>query len=346
MPRTHHLSWLKAPSWMAPLVVILASTLALGCTGCTSNAGSSRAKPHPPAQQANARPTTPPKMAAQGTASANATAEPAEPPEPPYDLVADEKARAKTAKEELGGRTATTVVSDIFVVICPPGWQGEACDRSVALMRSSMAGYMNGRFTKKPARAISVYLFGEASAYEGFCKKKYDAACIAHYGFYQPADRYMVMNAGLGLGTLTHEIVHPLYEADFPGGPTWLNEGIASVFEAPSIPRTGEIHGVKNWRHPRIKRALLNSAELPKARLDALFGMSDESFRGSNEDLHYAQARYFCQWMDDHGKLWPFYHRWRDNHADDPTGEKSFKETMGIAPADAHDAWAKWVIGL
>jgi hypothetical protein len=345
MPRTLRLSSLTARALLMTVVAgALASSLALGCTGCTSTPSSSR-KPNPPAQQSNAHKATPPKMA-QGASSAAPPAVPAEPEEPPYDLAADQKSRAKTAKEELGARTITTVVSDIFVVICPPGWQGDACNSSVALMKSSMAGYMNGRFTKKPQRAISVYLFAEGTAYESFCHKKYDAACIAHYGFYQPADRYMVMNAGLGLGTLTHEIVHPLYEADFPGGPTWLNEGIASVFEAPSIPRTGEIHGVKNWRHPRIKRALLSTTERDKARLDALFGMSDTFFRGKDEDLHYAQARYFAQWMDDHGKLWPFYHRWRDNHADDPTGEKSFKETMGMTPAEAHDAWAKWVIGL
>ena len=37
--------------------------------------------------------------------------------------------------------------------------------------------------------------------------------------------------AGLGLGTLTHELVHPLIEADFPSAPTWLNEGIATWYQ-------------------------------------------------------------------------------------------------------------------
>jgi len=43
------------------------------------------------------------------------------------------------------------------------------------------------------------------------------------------------MNAGLGLGTLTHELIHPIVETDFPRAPTWINEGIASLFEAPMI---------------------------------------------------------------------------------------------------------------
>ena len=70
--------------------------------------------------------------------------------------------------------------------------------------------------------------------------------------------------------------------------------------------RPGEIHGAKNWRHPRLKRAL-SSNERDKARLEVLFGMTDETFRDDAEDLHYAMARYVCQWLDERGKLWPFY---------------------------------------
>jgi hypothetical protein len=265
--------------------------------------------------------------------------------EPPYDLAADRDKRIKSAKDELGAKTVTTVISDVFVVIGPPGWQGPQFDSSVNLFRSAMAGYLNNRFSKKPSEAISVYLFPEAKSYEGFCTRKYNAPCIAHFGFYQPGDRYMVMNIGLGLGTLTHEIVHPLVEADFPHAPTWINEGIASVFEQPILGKPGEIHGGKNWRHPRLKKALMSS-EKEKARLDRLFGMRDDVFRGENEDLHYALSRYVCQWLDERGKLWPFYQKWRDNVADDPTGEKSFKEVVGMTPTEANPIWTKWTLNL
>jgi hypothetical protein len=140
--------------------------------------------------------------------------------------------------------------------------------------------------------------------------------------------------------------VHPLVETDFPRAPTWLNEGIASVFEAPSIPRPGEIHGVKNWRHPRLARALRSKDERAAARLDALFGMPDETFRDDDEDLHYAMARYACQWLDDRGLLWRFYQRWRDHVADDPTGAASFEAVVGSTPAGADAAWRRWVLAL
>ena len=40
--------------------------------------------------------------------------------------------------------------------------------------------------------------------------------------------------------TITHELVHPIVESDFPRAPTWIDEGLASLFEAPVLPRPGE----------------------------------------------------------------------------------------------------------
>ena len=328
----------------APLV-LLAAAVACSLTGaCT---GADRPPAPPPGAVAKAPPAPPSKMDdPQGGATKVPSGQAPSVVEPAYDLATDRERRARVAKEELGPRTVTTVISDIFVVIGPPGWQGAAFEQSVGLMRSSMAGYLNNRFGKKPSQAISVYLFPEGTTYESFCKKKYAAPCIAHYGFYQPGDRYMVMNIGLGLGTLTHEIVHPLVETDFPDAPTWINEGIASVFEAPVITRPGEIHGAKNWRHPRLKKAMLSAAERDHARLDTVFGMRDEVFRSEDEDLHYALARYICQWLDERGKLWPFYQRWRDTVATDPTGNKAFQEVVGMTPTEASAAFTKWTLAL
>ncbi len=323
-----------------PLVFLAA--LGLAACSCT---GSDRL----PRAPADAVPSASAAPASDETRAARASAPPpvaTADPTPAYDLLADRERRGRVAKEELGARAVTTVVSDVFVVVGAPGFQGAAFGSSVALMRKSMKAYMNQRFGKKPAEAISVYLFPDGATYEGFCKKKYAAPCIAHYGFYQPGDRYMVMNIGLGLGTLTHEIVHPLVEADFPDAPTWLNEGIASVFEAPVIPKPGEIHGAKNWRHPRLKRAMQSASERDHARLDVLFGMGDEVFRGDGEDLHYAMGRYACQWLDERGKLWPFYQRWRDTVATDPTGIKAFEAVVGMTPAAANVAWTRWTLAL
>jgi hypothetical protein len=337
----------------------LARTIALGALVLAS---ACRTPPSPPSPSPGAQGTgtapraiapsvmTPPKMAAAKTTPTPADARTgrvdAPPMAPAYDLEGDHALRLQLAQKELGDRVPSAVVEDVFLVVGAPGWDGAAFQQSVSLVKNALAAYMHGRFQTRPGRAISVYLFPSAAPYEAYCKTRWSERCLSKYGFYRPDERKMVMNAGLGLGTLTHELVHPIVEADFPTAPAWINEGIASLFEAPVIPRAGEIHGVKNWRHPRLIGAWASPREKDAARLDALFAMNDDTFRDDAEDLHYAMARYACQWLDDAGKLWAFYQAWRDDVADDPTGEKAFERVVGKPPREMHDAWAKWVKAL
>jgi hypothetical protein len=260
---------------------------------------------------------------------------------PLYDLPSDVAARAAEARRELGKRAAVETVEDVFVLVTPAG--NGSLGETKALTKNVLQAYFNGRFSKRPARAISVYLFPDAKPYEAYCQTRWGETCGSPFGFYRPDERRIVMNAGPGIGTLTHELVHPIMESDFPDAPEWLNEGVASLFEALSMPAPGQVHGVKNWRHPRLLRALRSPKERDKASVPALFATTDSSFRDDDEDLHYATARYLCQWLDQRGKLWPFYQRFRDHHAEDPTGEQSFQAITGQSVADANDAWASWV---
>jgi len=258
-----------------------------------------------------------------------------------YDLNADIERRSVEAKRELGERSRVQTVEGVFVLITPPG-QGDDSGTAI-LTRQVLRAYFTGRFDKRPEQAVSVYLFGDARSYEAYCRQRWAAPCGTPFGFYRPDERRIVMNVGPGIGTLTHELVHPIVQTDFPGAPQWLNEGLASLFEALTMPAAGEIHGVKNWRHPRLLRALRSRDERHKASLPALFGLDDASFRGEDEDLNYATARYFCQWLDRQGKLWPFYRYFRDHRRDDPSGQKAFEVVLGKTPAAASPDWARWV---
>jgi hypothetical protein len=262
-------------------------------------------------------------------------------PEPRVAQAAPPEDPMGTIREELG--VATPVVREGPFVLAGPGWTAGSLQSVATLVRQALDALYADRFTTTPARPVAVYLFPSAQPYERFCRTRLGDPCMSPFGFYRPDFRTIVMNAGPGLGTLTHEMIHPLMEADFASAPTWIDEGIASLFEAPVIPRHGEIHGVKNWRLPRLQSALRSSREAAITRLDALFGMNDASFRDGDESLHYAMARYVCQWLDAQGKLWPFYRAWRDDVANDPTGEKAFSRVIGEAPRDANDAWVEWV---
>ena len=122
--------------------------------------------------------------------------------------------------------------------------------------------------------------------------------------------------------------------------------------EEPRFPAPGEITGAKNWRLPRLKTALASPAGRARARLDALFGMSNPDFHdsehaGALEPLHYSVARYFCMWLDaERGELWTWFHVWADGYPEDPTGEKAFRWVHETTPAEANDAWQAWVKAL
>jgi hypothetical protein len=261
-----------------------------------------------------------------------------------YNLAADLAGREKELKDELGKRSATALAGEVFLLASPAG--GGALSGPLDVTRRALEALTNGRFGRRPARAISVLLFPEARSYSAHCQKRYARACTSPYGFYVHSERRIVMNVGLGVGTLTHELVHPMVEADFPQAPDWLNEGIASLYEQFAMPKKGEIYGYKNWRHPRLLQGLRSKGEASQATPAALFVMSDDTFRGDREDLNYATARYFCQWLDQKGLLWSFYARYRDTYAADPSGRRAFTQTFGKAPEDTTAEWSRWVRAL
>jgi hypothetical protein len=152
--------------------------------------------------------------------------------------------REDKARSELGPGVSLRRVG-VFLVIGPKELAPSSFGTSVRFVERVTQALRHERFAKDPARAVSVYLFPEARTYDAYCKKFTGGPPISVYGFYRPDLRALVMNIGPGLGTLSHELVHPYVEADFPEAPTWLNEGIASLFEAPVLPKAGEIHGIR-----------------------------------------------------------------------------------------------------
>lgn len=318
-------------------------SVAVGC----STAGSLDGPAARPSAALAAPASTPIPKTAKASVTAPASAAPrVEPPipAPAYDLGADIEVRRRQAIDDLGPRTDVQLVETTFVVAAPGG-RGSLAS-AVDVTRHALEAYFNGRFSKRPERAISVYLFPNAGPYEAYCKKHDSAPCISPFGYYEHGDRHIIMNVGPGIGTLTHELIHPLVETDFPKAPDWINEGIASLFEHFYFSAPGEIHGGKNWRHPRLVQALRSEKERHYSSVPSIFALSDEEFRGEREDLNYASARFLCQWLDQKHLLWPFYQRWRDNYADDPSGSKSFEAVVGKTLAEADTEWSTWVLRL
>src|SRR5262249_41834976 len=142
-------------------------------------------------------------------------------------------------------------------------------------------------FDHRPAKILDIYLFHDASSYEHGTLALTGEAPTTPYGFYSADAGALIMNIATGGGTLVHEIVHPYVEADFPGAPAWLNEGLGSLFEQ-SAERDGHIVGLTNWRLAGLQHTLARGGA-PSFR--ALTGLSSRDFYDDDGGVHYAEAR-------------------------------------------------------
>lgn len=199
-------------------------------------------------------------------------------------------------------------------------------------------------FPREPKEIVTIWVFDTDESYRRNANALFGDIPDTPYGYYQPCHDAIVVNGSLGNGTLVHEMVHVLMEANFPDAPTWYDEGLASLFEQP-IDVDGHIRGDTNWRLAGLQASL----ELGwRPSFEALFGMSrgqfyDEDHRAKN----YAVARYLLFYLQEGGKLIGFHHRFLWNQENDPTGLFALKETMGIVSIDAFtETWSTFVMKL
>lgn len=173
-------------------------------------------------------------------------------------------------------------------------------------------------FKTAPYEPVTVLLFRDETSYNHYAKELFGDEGISIYGYFKPLQRTLVMNIATGGGTLVHELTHALASFDFPAIPTWLNEGIASLHEQCRF-RDGDqgpwIEGLPNWRLPKLAEAIQQGR---LRSLESLIGGND--FRGDQQTINYAQARYFCLYLQRKGKLTELYRVMRENQKVDRFG--------------------------
>jgi len=194
-------------------------------------------------------------------------------------------------------------------------------------------------FSERPKGTYDIFLFDGAESYTRHAKAMFGEEPGTPYGYASSVHKALVMNIATGGGTLVHEIVHPYVAANFDDAPTWLNEGLASLYEQ-SSERDGRIIGLPNWRLEGLQRALARGPIMPFAKL---VQTSDAQFRDDDEGLHYAQARYLMQYLQEEGLLQEFVHRALKTQ----DAAAALKDTLGEKRWRTLDAtWRRWVMGL
>ena len=206
-----------------------------------------------------------------------------------------------------------------------------------------MDDHLTKYFVKqRPSFSLKVYLFKDAESYQSFCFKYLNEEPSTPFGFYRSDGHLLVMNIATGTGTLAHEIVHPFVESDFPGAPSWFNEGFASLYEQ-SWESGGKMMGLANWRLPALRKAIINK-KCPG--LSTFMADTSENFYADESGVSYGLARYLCFYLQEQGKLEQFYKSYRDHFSTDITGRKILEQVTGRKLPDFEKSLHSWVLQL
>lgn len=244
---------------------------------------------------------------------------------PPSDkLIAACAARRDVIRQQLGDQCA--VITAAPFVVAGDMSEDELQAWYERTIQPAAIAMGHCYFDQQPTAPITVLLFRSQASYEHFADKLYRDRGISIYGYYKPRERTLVMNIATGGGTLVHELTHALIAFDCPQTPDWFNEGLASLHEQCRFredERGPWIEGLVNWRLPRLQK------ELATGRLPSLADfLRDDNFRGEREAVNYAQARYFCLFLQRRGLLEPYYFAMRKHVDSDPHGEQAIREVF------------------
>ena len=248
-------------------------------------------------------------------------------------------ARKAELDTKLQGQGFTVLVEAPFVIIGDEA-PARVRSRTTGFFRRTVALLEKEFFKTRPAEVIEVWLFRNEKTYRKGAKKFFDDEPETPYGYYSPEDSALIMNIGPGPGTLSHELVHPYIEANFPAAPAWFNEGLASLYEQPAE-RNGRIWGNTNWRLPNLKRQIKDKS-LPA--LDRLVSTTRDGFYQATYDS-YAYARYLIQYVQDTGKLRELYATFVAD-TKDPSGKAALESVLGEKLATFEPKWRKWALAL
>jgi hypothetical protein len=246
--------------------------------------------------------------------------------------------RAKQLETKLKGQGYTVLVEPPFVVIGDSP-AAEVKRVTTGFLRSKLALLEKDFFTKRPDRVLEVWLFRNEKTFRKGAKRFFNDDPETPYGYYSPSAGALIMNAR-GLGTLSHELVHPYMEANFPAVPSWFNEGLASLYEHVGE-RNGHIYGFPNWRLPSLKREI-RTKTLPK--LTTLLATTRDGFYEASYDS-YAYARYIVYYLQEQGKLRDFYKKFLDDKQD-LTGATALEAVLGEQLETFEPKWRKWVLNI
>ena len=325
---------MKLPVSLSLLVTTAALACALACGSSTAQkAGTSSPKP-------NATQSATPRVVTLTDAATSLSSPPRDFTDADFEQhVTDLNARIRS---KLPTETFAIVIQRPFVVV---GNESEQTvrQRATDTIKWAVDHLKQDYFKQDPNEILEIWLFKDDATYRKDAKILFGDDPTTPYGYYSRADKALVMNISTGGGTLVHEIVHPLMEANFPACPPWFNEGMGSLYEQCGE-ADGHIHGYTNWRLPGLQQAI---REKRLTSFESLTALDAHAFYNDDRGNNYAQARYLCYYLQEKGLLRKFYQEFVSKRTEDPTGFKSLKKILGESDMDSFQSrWANYVLTL
>lgn len=250
--------------------------------------------------------------------------------------------RADELRERLAGSDFQIVTEGPFVVIGnEPAARVE--QRARGTLRWAYRQLQSEYLSTTAREPIVIWICRDADSYERTSREQLKIDPESPFGFFSPTENTILVNIATGSGTLVHELVHSLIAVDFPDCPAWFNEGLASLYEQ-CEQREGQIWGLPNWRLRSLQKSIADRRTISFEQL--CHQGSDRDFLSDNASA-YAQARYLCLYLQDHGLLRSFYRTFRERRQHDPTGYRTLVDVLGQTDmATFQEHWAQWVCTL
>jgi hypothetical protein len=195
-------------------------------------------------------------------------------------------------------------------------------------------------FPTRPTGPIEVYLFHGAEAYREGARALTGRAPTTPYGFYESQAKRLILDLATGGGTLVHELVHALVDADCPQLPAWINEGLGSLFEACRF-EDRRLVGSSNWRLPVLRRAWEAGDWEPS--LAELPTLDDATFYGALSSRHYALARHAMFFLQERGALERFVASYRAQKPADASGKRALETALDGALEEHEEEFRRFV---
>lgn len=248
--------------------------------------------------------------------------------------------RERRAQEERAGHGYESALVSPFVVMAYGGADlREDATQTITWARDRLRADF---FEKEPGKPLTIWVYYDEASYRSGSSAVLGIIPTTPYGFYRPCSRALVVNAGYGWGTLVHELVHAYMDADFPEAPVWMQEGLASLFEAPRD-IGGHLEGNINWRLPELQQAI-RSGRAPS--FHRLVTGSRGDFDGKDGSLYYATARYLLWYLQREGRLRDYYRAYRERVGVDATGLRVLREVTGSELSALRAAFERAVLSV